>query len=167
MRIVTDRLQLENTALTHAPFYYELFNSEGWLQYIGNRNINSIKDAETYLAEKQIPLFKKHGYGNCTVFLKDSKIPIGSCGLYKREQLEHPDIGFAFLPEFIGKGYGYEAAHAMMEYAKKDLNITKIFGFTVDYNHASIALLTKLGFQEKGTFTFEDDPEELLLFSTK
>ncbi|CAB1064069.1 hypothetical protein D1BOALGB6SA_8860 [Olavius sp. associated proteobacterium Delta 1] len=36
--------------------------------------------------------------------LKDGAVPIGICGLLKRESLEDVDAGFAFLPEFRGKG---------------------------------------------------------------
>lgn len=40
------------------------------------------------------------------------------CGLVKRETLDDVDIGFAFLPEFEGKGYAFESSSAVIEYAK-------------------------------------------------
>ena len=44
---------------------------------------------------------------------------MGTCGVYARENTDNaPDIGFAFLPQFEGKGYGYESAHFMKIWLK-------------------------------------------------
>ncbi len=161
----TQRLELHKITVADAPFYVRLFNSEGWLQYIGDRKVRSIADAETYIKNNYLPSYEKYGYGSYTVRLRENGMTIGACGLYKRDGLDHPDIGFAFLTEYTGKGYGYESASAVMEYAKNTLGIQKVFGFTTHYNTASIRLLEKLGLQPSGTYMFKDDAEELLLFS--
>lgn len=159
----TERLHIRKIDIKDAPFVFELLNSPGWLQYIGDRGVSDLKKAEAYIEERYFPSYK-NGLGNFIVVHKDFGKPIGSCGLYKRDNLEYPDIGFAFLPEYLGKGYGYEAASAMLEYALTDLKLEKVLGFTVDYNVASIKLLEKLGLKNVGTFQLEDDDEELLLF---
>ena len=164
MKITTERLVLKEISIDDAPFYVKLFNSEGWLTFIGDRNIKTEAQAKAYIEKNYLPSYKTHGYGSYTVNLKETGETIGACGLYKRDNLDHPDIGFAFLPEFIGKGYGFEAANAVMEFAKTELKLTTILGFTVANNIASVALLKKLGLKESGTYTFPDDPEELLLF---
>jgi len=161
----TQRLELHKISVADAPFYVKLLNSESWLQYIGDRKVRSVEDAETYIKKNYLPSYEKFGYGSYTVRLKENGKTIGACGLYKRETLEHPDIGFAFLQEFIGKGYGYEAASAVMDYAINTLGFDTILGFTVEYNVASIKLLEKLGLERTGTYRFKDDAEELLLFS--
>ena len=166
-QIETPRLQLKQICLKDAAFYLKLFNSEGWLKYIGDRNVHSIKDAEDYITKNYLSSYEKHGFGSFVVFLKGTDTAVGTCGLYKRENLEHPDIGFAFLPEYMGKGYGHEAASAVLDYAKQTLAVEVVLGFTVSYNEASIGLLEKIGLKEVGTYTFKDDPEELLLFSNE
>ncbi|MEM7187594.1 MAG: GNAT family N-acetyltransferase [Bacteroidota bacterium] len=165
-QLLTTRLQLDKISIQDAPFYYELLNSEDWLRYIGDRKIRTVSDAAAYIEKNYLPSFETHGYGSFTVRLREDDTPIGSCGLYKREQLQHPDIGFAFLGEYTGKGYGYESASAVMEYATTRLGIATFLGVTVEYNKPSIALLEKLGLERAGTFRFEEDSEELLLFST-
>lgn len=45
-------------------------------------------------------------------------------GLYKRESLPIPDIGFAMLPTHYKKGYAFEAAKFILVYAKDDLKLT-------------------------------------------
>lgn len=161
----TPRLQLRQYVVADAPFIFKLMNSEGWLKNIGDRKIHSIADAEAYMEKNYLPLYEKYGFGPFLVSLKDGT-PIGSAGLYKRDTLDHPDIGFAFLPEFANKGYAFEAASAVMDYAANTLRIKTIVGITLETNLPSIKLLKKLGLNEIGTFTYEDG-EELLLFSNE
>lgn len=148
-----------------APFVYELLNSPLWLRFIGDRGVHSLEDAEKQIVDKYLPSYK-NGLGNFLVVEKQTGKSIGSCGLYQRDNLDHPDIGFAFLPEFFGKGYGWEAASAIKSYAFDQLKLTTILGFTLPNNSASRKLLEKLGLRVTGTFQFEKESEELLLYST-
>lgn len=163
--IETERLRLREYTIEDAPFIYELMNSEGWLKYIGDRNIKTVADAEAYIEKNYLPSYDLNGFGAFIVELKVSGKSIGSCGLYKRENLKHPDVGFAFLSEYSGNGFGFEAANAVLNFARESLNIQTILGFTLPDNIASIKLLEKLGLKQKGTYYIKDDSEELLLFS--
>jgi RimJ/RimL family protein N-acetyltransferase len=162
--IETERLELREYTLKDAPFIYKLMNSEGWLKNIGDRNIHTIADAEAYMQKNYISSYEKHGFGPYLVSLKEDGTPIGSSGLYKRDNLDFPDVGFAFLSEFGNKGYAYESAQAVMNYAAKTLRLETIVGITLPENIPSIKLLKKLGLAEIGTYQYEDG-EELLLFS--
>ncbi len=164
MKIETNRLLLRQYTLNDVPFIYKLMNSEGWIKNIGDRNIKTVEDAEAYMLKNYLSSYEKHGFGPYLVSLKEDGTPLGSAGLYKRDSLEHPDVGFAFLPEFANKGYAFEAASAVMEFAATTLGIKTIVGITLESNLSSIKLLKKLGLSEVGTFTYEDG-EELLLFS--
>ncbi len=166
VEIKTDRLVLRPYTLADAPFIFRLMNSEGWGKNIGDRNIKTIADAETYMEKRYLESYKKHGFGPYLVSLKEDNTPIGSAGLYQRDNLDHPDIGFAFLPEFYHKGYAFEAAHAVMRFAWEPLGIETIVGITLETNLSSIKLLKKLGLSRVGHYIYEDG-EELLLFSNK
>ena len=163
----TERLFLRPTIEKDASFIFELLNSPNWLKFIGDRNIRSIDDAESYIKNKMIPQLEKLGYSNYTLILKDKDIQIGTCGLYDREELEGIDIGFALLPEYEGKGFGFEAANEIKKAANSEFGITDLSGITTKDNIASQNLLRKLGFKLKGTATLSDDDEELLLFFLK
>jgi len=162
--IQTERLELREYTLDDAPFIYTLMNSEGWLKNIGDRNIKTIEDAENYMQKHYLSSYEKHGFGPYLVSLKEEGTPLGSAGLYKRDNLEHPDVGFAFLPEFANKGYAYESSKAVMQFASETLELETIVGITIETNLSSIKLLKKLGLAEIGTYKYEDG-EELLLFS--
>lgn len=161
----TSRLILRPMQVEDAPFVFELLNSPLWLQNIGDRGIHTLEDAKKQIEEKYLPGYI-NGLGNFLVIEKKTGKFIGSCGLYQRDNLEHPDIGFAFLPAFIGKGFGWEAASALKKYAHDTLKLSTIFGVTLPKNISSCKLLEKLGLQIIGTYQFENDSDELLLYST-
>ena len=50
---------------------------------------------------------------------------MGICGLLKRESTQEIEIGFAFLERFWAKGYAYEAAAAVKDYARSSLGEKK------------------------------------------
>ena len=99
--------------------------------------------------------------------LKKEKIPIGMCGLIKRDILEDVDIGFALSPGYTGHGYAYEAALATLNYGNTVLKLPRIVAITAAENINSISLLKKLKLTFEKKINFPDDKEELLLFTNK
>ena len=162
----TERLILRQFELTDAKFIVELVNTPGWIEFIGDRNIRADDAAIHYLQNGPIKSYRENGFGLSMVELKDGT-PIGMCGILRRDTLESPDIGFSFLPEFMGKGYAFEMADATLNYAKTKLNLELILAITVPTNKKSIRLLEKIGLQFKQTIYTADKNEELMLFSTK
>ena len=161
----TPRLIISEFQVQDAPFYLKLLNSPKWIEYIGDRHLKSVEDAETYLQEKTIPSYKKQGYGFYKITLKDTNQPIGTCGLIKRAKLEHTDLGFALLPEYESKGFGYESSKAILELAQSKFDLKRVYGITLEHNTDSIKLLGKLGLvYEKKVKPFAEE-EELLLFA--
>lgn len=142
--INTDRLKLLPLQIKDAPFILELLNTPGWLKYIGDRNVHSLEAAEDYLKNGPLKSYEINGYGLYRVELSDDTI-IGLCGLINREILPFPDIGFALLPGFEGKGYISEAALETKQYATSQLGIKKLCGITTNDNFASIRVLEKIG----------------------
>lgn len=63
-------------------------------------------------------------------------MPIGICGFVKRESLPEADLGFAFLGEFEGKGYGFESASAVLQYGKESLDFKCLPTITTQNNQS-------------------------------
>ncbi len=162
----TDRLLIrELSADDDADFINRLLNSEKFIQYIGDRNVRSSEDAHDFIRDRYRKSYEEHGYGLYCVELKDGT-QVGMCGFVRRDTLPAPDIGFAFLPEFEGKGYGLESAAAMMSYGRDQLGFSEVLAITTLDNEASGKLLEKIGFSFDKTI---DTPEgeTLKLFRVK
>jgi RimJ/RimL family protein N-acetyltransferase len=95
---------------------------------------------------------------------KTDGTPIGMCGLVKRDPKEDPDVGFAFIPETWQQGYAFEAATAIVEYARNVLTIKRILGITVPDNIASIKTLKKLGMQLLRNDVTKDTHESICVY---
>lgn len=160
----TDRLLIRPVALEDASFILELFNSPKWLKYIGDRNVRSVSQSAKYIQDRMISQYERLGFSNFIVIRKSDLAKMGTCGLYDREGMEGIDIGFAFLPQFEGRGYAFEAAGKIMDLAFTQFGITELKAITTKYNFSSQKLLDKLGMQKSGTMTLPGDKEELLLY---
>jgi RimJ/RimL family protein N-acetyltransferase len=163
--IETERLILREFTIHDTAFIIALLNSDGWMEFIGDRNVKTEEEARNYLENGPLKSYEIFGYGLSLVELKSDKTPIGMCGIINRASLENPDIGFSFLPEYTGKGYAHEMAKATMVYAREILNLPTICAITVANNKASIKLLEKIGLEFMKPIYFPEDNEELLLYS--
>jgi len=160
----TERLLLKPTSLEDASFIIELLNSPKWIEFIGDRNVHTKEEAKQYILEKMTPQLKKMGFANYTVIRKEDNIKMGTCGLYDREGLEGVDIGFAFLPEFENKGYGFESANKIKNIGFSIFGLTKIQAIIMQNNVASQKLIEKLGLTFKKLITIPNDSEVLMLY---
>ena len=164
--IETERLILRKFTIEDAPFMLELLNTPTWLRFIGDRNVHSVKEAEQYLISGNIKNYSTYGFGFYLVEVKETGEAIGMCGLVKRDSLDDIDIGFAFLPQFIGKGYGFEAASATLRYAQTVLQLNKIIAIVNPENADSIKLIKKIGLQFEKMVQLSFTDIELMLFGT-
>lgn len=163
--IETERLVLGKLSIDDASFMLELLNTPSWIQFIGDRGVKTLPDAQDYIVGGALTSYKQHGFGPYLVKLKTNGKPIGLCGLFKRDTVDDPDIGFAFLPDYANKGYGFESATAVMKYAREVLGLTRIVGITLPINLYSIRLLEKLGLRFAYKISLRTDGEESLVFS--
>ncbi|WP_019989370.1 GNAT family N-acetyltransferase [Rudanella lutea] len=159
----TERLRLESLTLADSPFIVELLNTPGWLQYIGDRNVRTEQQAEEYLRQGPLKNYERFGFGLGRVTLKETGEPIGLCGFLQRDYLEHPDIGYALLPAFVGQGYAYEVARQALVVGFGELGLPKLQAITLPTNVPSVGLLKRLGFTLESELTREGD-DTLLLF---
>jgi RimJ/RimL family protein N-acetyltransferase len=162
----TDRLILHYLTVEDCEFILELLNDPSWLRFIGDKGVKTLDDARDYIVKSLIPMYERLGFGLYLTELKSEGIPIGICGLIKRDSLEDVDIGFAFLPKFRGKGYAYESASAVLAYGKRTFGFNRIVAITTPDNDSSARLLEKLGFHFERMVKLTDDSSEVSLFAS-
>ncbi len=163
--IETQRLILRKFTIDDAAFMLELLNTPDWLRFIGDRNVRTLEEAEQYLLNGNIRSYQEYGFGFYVVVIKETQESIGICGIVKREGLEDVDIGFAFFQQFMGKGYGYESASAVLNHALNDLKIKRIVAIVDPKNEISIGLIKKIGLQFEKMIQLSHKDTELMLFA--
>ncbi len=162
----TERLILRRLTVEDGEFILELLNEPSWLQFIGDKGVRTLDDARDYILKSLVAMYERRGFGLYLTEIKGEGIPIGICGLIKRDSLEDVDIGFAFLPKFWGKGYAYESASAVMAYGKRTFGLNRIVAITTPDNYGSAKLLEKLGFHFERMVKLSHDSEEVRLFAS-
>ena len=155
----TTRLELNRLILGDAAFICELFNTERYIKFIGDRNIKTKEDALKFIHKTA----DNPNINYWVVKLKNEKTSIGLISFIKRDYLDHHDLGFAFLPEFSNKGYAFEAAEIVLNDFLPDPNHQTILAITMVNNQSSIKLIEKLGFRFNKEIV--NDNEKLFLFS--
>lgn len=163
----SEKLTLRKLTINDAKFIVELLNDPDFLKYIGDRGVKNQKDAIAYIQNGPQTMYQQHGFGLLLVESGALKTPIGLCGLLKRAELDHPDIGFAFLPQFRNKGLALDACKLVLADVYQRQVVQTVLGITSVDNVKSINLLQKLGFSFKKLVRLKDDLEEVKLFEFK
>jgi RimJ/RimL family protein N-acetyltransferase len=161
----TERLVLRTFNADDAAFYFDLWKQAKWIQFIGDKNFQSIEDARASLIKGPMDMHSRLGFSLYHVSLKENGAAIGMCGLIKRYTLDDVDIGYGLLPEFEGKGYAHEAAAATLAYAKNHFGISRVVAIVSPDNVASIKLLEKIGLRFEKMIALTEGPEELKLYA--
>lgn len=143
----TDRLRFRRITEADAGFVFELYSTDTFKRFIADKNFQSAADARHFIVNSLAVMYATPGLGLMLAELKADGTPIGICGLIKRDSLDEVDLGFGYLPDYAGLGYGQEAAYSFIEFARQTLGLQRLVAITTSDNRASINLLVKLGFR--------------------
>jgi RimJ/RimL family protein N-acetyltransferase len=152
-------------SIEDSGFMLGLLNESSWLRFIGDRGVRTIDDAKRYILTGPVEMYARLGFGFYIVELKKTGRAVGICGLAKREFLDDIDLGYAVLPQYSGKGYAYESATAILEYAKFELGLKRVVATVRSDNHISVRLLEKLSLLFQRMIRSADGSRELELFA--
>ena len=142
----TPRLSVERFTLDDAAFILRLLNDPSFILHVADKGVRTLADAEAYLSSGPLAHYERHGFGLWRVSERGTGVPVGMCGLIKRDAFEDVDVGYALLTEFSGQGYATEAARAVVAYARDHLALRRLVAVVGMGNERSIRLLEKLGF---------------------
>ena len=96
----------------------------------------------------------RHGYTFWAAERQSDKLLLGFCGLLRIVERDCPfrgavEIGWRIRDDEWREGYAFEAASAVLELAFDRLALDLIVSRAAARNHASRALMTKLGMQRR------------------
>jgi len=162
----TSRLHLRRLSTADAEFILELLNEPAFIQNIGDRGVRTRDEACAYISGKLVASYEAYQYGLYLVESGRGEGPLGICGFVKRDVLDHPDIGFAFLQRFWSRGFAYESAVAVLDYGRTVLGFDRVFGLTAPGNQSSIRLLERIGLHFERMIRLPGAEAESKLFAT-
>lgn len=161
--LATPRLTLRRLRFDDAPFLVKLLNEPSFLQNIGDRGVRNVEDAHRYLREGPMVMYEKFGFGLWHAALNNG-VPVGMCGLLKRDILPDADVGYAFLPQFWGQGLAFEAAAATLRHGAEKFGLTRVVAVVSEGNAGSIRVLEKLGMSFERMFSMREDEPDVRLY---
>lgn len=160
----TERLYLRPVTVEDAELMLAIWNDPAFMRNVADRGIRTMVEARAAIESGAQKLFADYGYGPFSLALKSDGSMIGICGLFKRDNLDDPDIGFSVLPEYCGRGYAGEAAIAVVDHARQ-LGITALTAIVSPTNEPSIGLIRKLGLTFERMITMPGDDHAICLYS--
>jgi RimJ/RimL family protein N-acetyltransferase len=167
MRVLeTERLVIRHLVPGDAAFMLELLNDPSFIRNIGDRGVRDLEGARDYITRSAVASHEKHGYGLDLVALKTTADPAGICGLVRRDYLDDPDIGFAFLPRFTGLGYAVESATAVIDHARGVLKLPRVLAIVSPDNERSIRVIEKIGLHYQRMITPPGANQAIRLFTS-
>ena len=165
--IKTDRLRLRAVDVDDSKLMLAVWNDPAFIRNVADRGIRTEEQARIAIEDGAAKLFEDYGYGPYCMSLKTNGELIGICGLFRRENLDDPDIGFAVLPKYCGLGYAGEAAVAVVKYARDCLELKTITAIVSPTNAASIRLIEKLGLAFERMITMPGEEDAIRLYSMR
>lgn len=163
--VETERLLLREFTLADAPYMLRQLNEPSFIENIADRGVRSLQQAQAYLQNGALASYQSTGFGFWAVLEKSSGQIIGMSGLVKRDILPEADLGYAFLPEYFGKGLAFEATRACITAAGRDFTMPRLLAIVNPGNAPSRRLLEKLGFAFTGMRPVYAGEPELCLYS--
>jgi ribosomal-protein-alanine N-acetyltransferase len=133
----TERLQFLPLSHEDDHFILELLNTDGWIRFIGDRNVHTLEEAGDYITK----ILGSTNVKYWVVRRHDDPRQLGVVTRIQRDFLPGPDIGFAFLDGHRGAGYAFEGASALLNHYAGTF-----YAILNPENDRSINLLRKLGF---------------------
>lgn len=118
-------------------------------EYLSDEEVIKYEPYETFtMAEaKREAEYRSNSEDFYAVTLKNHQL-IGNLYLSMREY-ESMELGFVFSRQFHGKGYAYESAKALIDYAFNELNAHRIFAVCNPENYSSWKLMERLGMRKE------------------
>ena len=162
--LTTERLRLRDLDAADAGFILELVNEPDFIANIRDMGVRDLAQARAYIEEGPRASYARHGFGLQCVELKQTCEPIGICGLVRRDTLPEPDLGYAILARFHGRGYAREAAAAALAHARDALGLARVLAITAPANQPSARVLAALGFREEGDIVIGGKPTKLYVW---
>ena len=145
----TTRLRLVPLELGHVAVMHELSVDPEVRRYLFEGHIIPIQQVEDMIATSE-RCFAERGVGFYAMYIAIESDPndgafVGFCGLREFESSEDIELLFGMQPRFWGRGFGQEAARAVMQYGFDQCGFESVRAAADTPNQRSVRVLQRLG----------------------
>ncbi len=156
----TERLRAERLTADHLAEVLRMFSDPQVMAQLGG--IRDGRQADEYLT-RNLTHWAEHGYGLWIVYELAGDSPIGRAVLRHLmvDGVDEVEVGYAFYPEFWGRGLATEVATACVAFGRHCLRAPSLVGVTHPDNHGSQHVLRKVGLVYERDITLHDVPASL------
>jgi ribosomal-protein-alanine N-acetyltransferase len=145
--LTSERLLLRPFELSDAPAVHRIYSDERVMRWVGTGPVVRPEQTEAMLTG-YIRHQQRFGFSFWALLERSSGELIGDAGLYTRAgQVE---LGYTLARAHWGNGYATEAAGLCVREAFTALDLPHLDALIRPENPASLAVLRKLGFEERG-----------------
>ncbi|MCV2867787.1 GNAT family N-acetyltransferase [Defluviimonas sp. WL0002] len=128
----------------------KLADFEHWAAFFGSpradheRGQKDRAEAYRYWAA-DVALWQLRGYGPFSLDDRATGAYVGEVGIYQPEGYPEREIGWFTIPDAEGKGYAFEAASAVIGWARESFGWDRLVSYIDPRNTRSVALAKRLG----------------------
>lgn len=144
MKLESPRLIIRSFTEADIPDYAAIVADPRVTKYLGpDGSPHSFEEAEVYVRDV-MRREAETGLARYAVVRKSAGDLIGFCGF--KDIGAYIDFGWRYKYKVWGRGYGTEAAKAVLNYGSEVLDLTDIIAGAAVENAASVKIIQKLGF---------------------
>lgn len=152
--IETERLILRPLTVGDARAVFEGWASDQEVTRFLRWNLHkNIEETKEWLVSEETAAMGEDVF-NWGFVLKENQKLIGSGGLIYSHQHQMYELGYTLARDLWGKGLTTEAAKRIVEYARDELKIKRLFAAHAISNVASGKIIKKIGFTYKREGTY-------------
>jgi RimJ/RimL family protein N-acetyltransferase len=141
--VETDRLLIRKWNDEDAAAVADIYLKPEVMQFIPGGVWSADRTARIITRMRELDI--EQGYGFYPVVVKSLGTVIGHCGLGRLEQTPEIEVAFVLDSPHWGKGYGSEAARAMLTHGFTKLSIPRIVAVAFPDNARSIGVMRSIG----------------------
>lgn len=146
----TQRLYIRQFTNNDLTELIELRSDPEVIKYLGGKNMQNPAALEKRL-QFYIGCYTKYGFGMSAMIWKETGKMIGWSGLQPLDGTDEIEVGYGMAREFWGKGIGFEAAKAWLEFGFEKANLKRIVAVAYPENTGSRRIMEKCGMKYEKT----------------
>jgi RimJ/RimL family protein N-acetyltransferase len=147
----SQRLRYEPFTVADLDVFHLLVQDDHIRRYLMDGNVMPREWSEARIRASD-ELFDRRGVGIWLVFDGASSDPVGFCGFLEIPAMHpEPQLVYALLERFTGRGYATEMARTAIAEARRQPGFAEIIAAVDEVNARSVHVLRKLGFERVET----------------